>query len=259
MFGPLAPKAGSPQIVNTNNNPLAGYLPYSNGDGTYSWNALQMMPSLGNQPKLFGGYVVASNSATALTNFGRTSAGSTQGTGSNAVDSTGSFINYLTAGTTGSTAGQSPGAWTEYRYSPRMVACLKFPSSGDLVNIRFYCGLWSSTGPNSDAANNTACASFRYSTAADGGFFQTMTQVGSSNLRTLKSTGVAVTAGTIYYMAIDASNSNFINFYINGTLVNTHNTNLPTGSTTMGSSVITITTENVAKNIKIGAIYFETA
>jgi virginiamycin B lyase len=104
------------------------------------------------------------------------------------------------------------------------------------VNRTTNCRVWVGLIPNSVAVHTTDTPSpnilaFRYSTNASDTHWNTYTS-SSSSVNTVVDTGVSITASQPDVLTIDASNLSSVKFYINGKLVDTRTTNLPSGSAT---------------------------
>jgi len=258
MFGLLAPKSGSSCIATTAGSPTVGNIPVSDGDITNSWQPQEMMPSLLTQQLYHPGilYMPQSN-FTSLSTFGRISAG-VNGTNSNQTGSQGCFIGYATAASSGSKGGQQVTATTyvQYNLAPKFITYLMIPASGDLLNMRTWVGFVDVDPTQNDTPQGNYIA-FSYATGRDSSVHWYSVTSNSSSNYTIQDTGIAIVAGSAYALAFDASNPNYVVFYINGQPVTTHTNNLPTASTGLGFSVTTTTTNSSAKNIRINSIWLE--
>jgi len=262
LFGNLHRKAGSPRIVTSQTNPPPGlgFVPQSNGNGTWSWVAKQLFPGIGATPRTWGSLTTNTIGGTTLNNaYGRITGSPNVGTVTNAASAFGSVMNMASSASTGSNAGYTAnGPFTRYQLAPRFIAPIIFPASGDLVNMKFYGGMFTASPGNNDPGSFTTDGfGFYYATTQTGVYFRSITcnNGGSSNY-TLTTLPVAILPATLYLLAADATNPNYIKFYINGQLYATHNTNLPTAANSLGFDFLTYTTENVTKNLQIG-IYFQ--
>lgn len=97
-----------------------------------------------------------------------------------------------------------------------------------IATVRHWHGLFDGSPFGSDNPTGLNLAGFRFSTAASDSNWIACTKDGTTLNTT--DTGVAVAANTYYRFIIEMV-SGAINFYINGTLVATHTTNLPTSTT----------------------------
>jgi hypothetical protein len=152
---------------------------------------------------------------------------------SNADDADGPFRRYDTGATSGNTAGFNfnNGGLIQTRWQPQLITKLKTASV--ITSQRIWLGCFTIGAPSVDDPAVHGFG-FRYSTAAPDTNWQAWTN-DSSGGGTITDTGVAVSADTVYHLAVIATSSS-IKFYIstdNGvtfTLVATHTTNLPTSS-----------------------------
>jgi len=105
-------------------------------------------------------------------------------------------------------------------------------TSGTLTSSRIWVGLFSAD-PSGAGTGLTNIAGFRYDTSVSDTIWQFCTADGTTQACT--STGVTVTASTVYDFAVICSiSATDCKGYINGTLVATRTANLPVSTTTMG-------------------------
>ena len=169
-------------------------------------------------------------------------------TTSNADDADGPWLNHATAATTGSASGMVS-AFTVCRrdWLPDITFRVKTPAT--LSNSRLWIGLFNQSMDASEATTGDHVAAFRYSTAVDSsGKWQTVTNDGGAT-PTVNDSGVNRSADTAYTMRIRCL-SGSIEFYIDGTLVATHTTDLPGATTLLGYAVRAIALANNARAIK---------
>ncbi len=172
------------------------------------------------------------------------------GSSANADDSDGAWL----ANTTGASAGNSAARTQDTRnirrdWKGHNVHRIKLDAT--ITNVRYWAGMFSTTtGLDSTATPSVHLAAFRYDTATDGtAFWRALTSDSSSHTTT--ATSVAVSANGVYVFRIELDAS-AVRFYSDGALVATHTTNLPTSSTGLGSMVMVVTLNNVAKTLKYG-------
>lgn len=160
----------------------------------------------------------------------------------------GEFGNFLTAGTTGSRGGI---------YSPNGFYRVQNPDGYLRVYVpaqsvyRVFAGFSSSAVTvvgSDDPAVHGACFIFNPASHTN---WQAFTNDNSGGGSTTDS-GVAFAADTAFEFRIRTSASD-VKFYIDGSLVATHSSNLPNSTQTMLFGVGLATLENVAKNIRVGA------
>ncbi|MBL7487086.1 ubiquitin-activating E1 FCCH domain-containing protein [Frankia sp. AgW1.1] len=172
----------------------------------------------------------------------------------------GPLVRYTTTAATNVDAGLiSPFGIVQPRWSPYMVARVRTDPSA-ITSTRIGVGLVSADiasnmGPSTSAAYTVAAGAFvRYSSAADGStFWRTVTGDGAN--ATVNTASVAVAADTAYTIAIEFNSANTaVRFWINGTLVATHTTNIPSGSTALGYIARLRTLSSSARAIRVGRI-----
>lgn len=179
----------------------------------------------------------------------------TAGTVTMANETQGQFANLASAATTNSEAGLQAFGTKPWRlgYLPVREFVIKTGSVGaDITVCRIRAGLYSG-GPLAADALGVNGVGFRYCPATDGTAFWRTESFGGAE--TVTATSVAIVADTYYHLAIDATDPTSVKFYINGTLVATHTTNLPATTTDMGWLCRMITLEDVAKNLKISSTF----
>ena len=125
---------------------------------------------------------------------------------------------------------------TKTRNKPIMRARIKTgPNATDIQNCRIRVGLYSAT-PYGSGAMTSALAAFRYLPALDGTVFW-RTETADGTTANVVASATAIAHATVYELTLDASDPTSIKFYINGTLVATHTTNLPAQTTALGGYV----------------------
>lgn len=169
------------------------------------------------------------------------------GTASQVIDTAGRWNNYASAASTNSDAGiNGTAAGVARDFAPFGVFVMK---TGPVITVqRTWVGFMGGTPVTSDDPSSTRNMAFRFSTAAGDATWKCYTSDGSTS--TVTNSGITVVADTKYILAIDATNPANVKFYINGALVATNTTTLPTSSTGMGPQCVTRTLENVAKSIR---------
>jgi hypothetical protein len=175
------------------------------------------------------------------------------GTATGSIDSTGAWVNLATSASANSladiadtTTGASP--------RPGMITTvvIQTGSSTDLANEALWvgnCQQVSGTIMNTSTPVWPTCA-FRYFEGVDTNW-QCVT-VDNSSLQTTTDSGVTVSTGTNYTLTVDQSVSGQVTFWINGNLVATNSTHIPTFSTTsLTPCVQNISITGTATNVKI--------
>ena len=201
--------------------------------------------------------VLGATNATTYTALGISSALTLPGTETSVSDATGNYISCASAALLNSDTGVSSAITvTQTQLKPRAFFHIKTGAS--LATLRIFVGLTSNVATQIAAdLPATHFAGFRYSPAADGtAFWRTLTNdagVGG----TVNATTTAIAVNTAYTLCVDATDPASIKFLINGVLVNTHATDLPTTSQALGIIAYARTLELVAKTILTGAIQVE--
>ena len=129
----------------------------------------------------------------------------------------------------------------------------KIKTGASIAAMRLWIGLTSNDITNVDDPLVEVCA-FRYSAGISGNWYA-VTDDGAT--LTPVDTGLAIAANTIYTPMIEVVNGNTVKFYINGALLHTATTNLPSAATDFGWNIYWATTENVAKRIYISRVFLE--
>lgn len=180
------------------------------------------------------------------------------GTASNADDNDGGFVQYATTTGINNAAGFfGNNANTQVfrrAHQPDFTIYVKTPS--DLTNVRLMLGLWSAN-PTADSPA-THGMGFRYSTAADGTAFW---RAYSNNAGTamITTTTAPIASSSAYWLRVCATGTDYINYYINDSLVATHTGILPTGNTNLVTTIrATTLVQGTAKNICFGKFHIET-
>ena len=165
-------------------------------------------------------------------------------------DTTGEYINYLSANPSGSNWGIRTTNFTELSgaTSPVWMCSGKTgASASDLTNLRMWIGMCNSNPIGSDNPGVIPMAMFRYATGVDGtAFWRTVTDDGASS--TITTTTVAVAINTRYEFRIEWLRAGSIDFFINQQLVASHTTNLPSATALMGWLYEGGSTANGTKN-----------
>ncbi len=104
----------------------------------------------------------------------------------------------------------------------------------DVSSMRAWIGFTDTAPQSSDDPASAHLAMFRYSTGASDGDWMACVKDGST--LNAQSTGVAVATDTMYLFRIETDDSE-VRFYIDGSLVYTHTSNLPGIDNSMGANV----------------------
>ncbi|MHC4200357.1 MAG: hypothetical protein ACYSU0_10220 [Planctomycetota bacterium] len=158
------------------------------------------------------------------------------------------YLRFTTDATTGSATGWRSGQVVA-RFQRPIFTMNVWPF--DNTNVRIWCGLSFSNPTASDTPPANTMA-FRYSSSADGTTWRAVTEDGTADGGTVTDTGVTAAGQTA--LQIDARTSGQVSFLINGTQAAVHTTNLP-GAVGLRYFLQTVTTENVAKELRISKIF----
>lgn len=193
-----------------------------------------------------------------LANIGFATGPTTNGTPSSAHDSQGQWINYMTAGNANRDGGWQSSVFTQNRRDNSPIFLMRAktgPAITDIQNSRMWFGLFSAN-PMASATPVAHLAAFRYDTGADGtAFWRCVTSDGAA--LTVTATTVAVAQDTVYEFMIAMTDPANIRFYINGILVATHTTNLPSLTQDLGHNEQIRTLIASSVNIKLKRIFME--
>jgi len=185
-----------------------------------------------------------------LARFGATGSPSSIGTASILNDSTGSYVNYATAAALGSTAGWSNQSICIVPTSFPIRWTLVFKTgaaASDIASIRIMLGFGNVLSSATDSQTIDA-AYFRYSTSAGDTNWMAATSDGT---QAETDTGVAVVEDTRYIFQIKIVDTSTYEFYIDGDLVATRTTNVPTSTQTMQLIALSRNLVAAVKNVRI--------
>lgn len=177
----------------------------------------------------------------------------------NTVSGGGDFIKFTTGTTSGNTAGVSTPTVFMGTNKTRIYWHIRTPAT--MTSIRIWCNACAVLADYTGAADPSGGTAFgfRYDSAADSGArFRTYSNDGSgTGLATDPFPSGSASAGTDYWLMAEVDTSVAqINFFINGTALTSHSTNLP-GNTALlvNASVTTLT--NAARELNVGNILVE--
>lgn len=170
----------------------------------------------------------------------------------NADDADGSWLSHTTAASSGSATSMRsaiPADQVRRDWLPDLEIRIKTGSA--ISTVRYWIGLTDAL-PNSSADPTLHGAMFRFDTGASDSNWQAWTNDNSGG-GSAQDTGVAVAADTVYVMRIRCLAST-IEFSINGTLVATASSNLPSASAMLAFNISCATLANVGRVIKWGRL-----
>jgi len=130
----------------------------------------------------------------------------------------------------------------------------KVRTGGSITNVRIFAGLESTDITDvGDSAPQAHYAMFRYATDVDGtAFWRTMTNDNGVTPTVTTTTAAIATESAYVLLIVWNAAADEIKFYVDGTLVATHTTDLPTSSTPLGPVVSLKTLDGDAKQIHWG-------
>lgn len=201
------------------------------------------------QAKLSGGVV---NTTLDCFGVGTTSPG-TGASQSGSLEDEGPFVAYTTGITSGNMAGWLNGiGQTKRSLKPRAEVVIKTGSSVD--NCRIWAGY--SNGVFDTTAIYAHVAAFQYSSAFGDGKLRCVTNDGGADPGTVTVTSIDVVADKAYVLEVDLSSLNKAEFYVDGELVATHTTNLPSLTELLGiGPAIYTLAANDPKTLKIKSLF----
>jgi len=174
------------------------------------------------------------------------------GTAASSPQVTGAYFQYTTGTTTGNCGGwSSSAAQVRTGWAP-VVFHAKFRTGTSIADYRFWCGMFSAT-PMASATPAVHMVGLRYESGTDTNW-RAVTAAGSTP--TTADTGVAVAVSTDYEVIITV-NADAAKFYINGTLVATIATTLPTTTTNLTLWVQCCTKTTAAKIAQVSRMVVE--
>lgn len=193
------------------------------------------------------------------TSIGTTFTVTTSGSIANATVVDGIATNRLTTGTTsGQNSFEQPtNPLTRYELKPKMQVSM---APNTTTNVRYWmCNLNPGGISSADAPTLTGggCG-FRWSTSAGDTNWKFGTSSGGG-VWSFTDTGVAMSSGTKITFTVDASDPTQIKAYINGNLVATKTTNLPSATQAMNTSpAVVVTLTSSAASFDYGSFTAET-
>lgn len=167
----------------------------------------------------------------------------------NGDDANGPWIAFSTSASIGSAAGAGSSAFWGARRDWGSTIVVRDRLT-DVANVRIWVGLYSAN-PSGSATPLVHLAAFRFDTGA--GDTHWMACTGDGTAVTATDTGVTPASGDrpTFEIRLGASS---VSFYLNGTLVATNTTHLPTGSTDLGYQTWITSLAAAAKTIAEGAM-----
>jgi hypothetical protein len=179
------------------------------------------------------------------------------GTGTVFESATGQFINFASAAMINRDAGWISSAFTQVqrRQTPIWECRMRTGAlAADLIDARIHFGLFSANPSAASLLVATHGAEFRYATDIDGtAFWRCVTSDGT--LLTTTITTTPITIDTNYVLKIDMSDTGQVVFSINGVIVATHTTNLPSLTQSLGHAETIRNISAGAHNIRLSRLF----
>ena len=166
----------------------------------------------------------------------------------NADDADGPWIQHTTGAVSGNaTSMRSDALDTVFRrdWQPDVEFMFKAPAT--ITSIRVWVGLFAAV-PNAADDPTLHGAGFRFSTGASDANWQAWSNDNSGG-GAIANTGVTFSANGVYRLRVQCRASD-IRYFVNGSLVATHSTNLPTATVMMGYNISAATLTNASRAIK---------
>ena len=197
--------------------------------------------------------------AATLTAVGGTPTHTLTGTASDVSDSTGHYVQ-LSADTALAGIDIATTECTKTESGPIVTFTIKTGAVLPIATERLWVGLSSASLTTTDSPTGAHVLAFRYGPTTDGtAFWRAVSNDGGGDTGTTTTSTVAIAAATRYVLTIDATSSSSVTFYVNGALIATHTTNLPTATQALGTQCFV---DDVAgdstKELLVSKINFET-
>ena len=206
----------------------------------------------------FGTHKTPGTAAT-VTEYGGAPTHTLSGTASNVSDATG---HYVQLSGDGAAAGIDLAATECVKTEIDPVVTFIIKTGAALptdATERIWVGLASASLAASDSPSGIHVAAFRYAIDTDNtAFWRCVTNDGGADAGTATVTTAAIAVGTRYRLTIDAEDSASIKFFVDGALVATHTTNLPTTTQALGCTCLTVDAGANTQEILISKIHYET-
>jgi hypothetical protein len=226
------------------------------GSGAYGWMRAERAPRRRTRREVFV-YQGASTGTSFVPVGFQNGPTVTANASSNADASTGAFVQHNTSSTANNVASVVAGSNSGVRFDWRPDLSFGIRTPATTTDIRQWYGLFASTPA---ASNDPAIEGFgfRYSTGAGDTNYQAWSNDGTSG-GTVTDTGVVIngnTANDLRAVVNDAFDA--IDFFIDGTWVARHTTDLPVSSTVLNYGIYCTTLTAAARALRWGRITLET-
>ena len=194
-----------------------------------------------------------------VTAYGGAPTHTLSGTASNVSDSTGHYVQLSVDTATGGINIEATEC-TKTENGPIFTAVIKTGAVLPIATERLWVGLGSASLAAADSPSGLHVAAFRYAPTTDTtAFWRAVTNDGGADAGTTTTSTVAIAVSTRYRLTIDATNSASITFYVDGALIATHATNVPTATQALGTAChVTDVAAGDTKELLISSIRYET-
>ena len=210
-------------------------------------------------PRREFGVAKTPGTAATVTAYGGAPTHTLSGTASNVSDSTGHYVQ-LSVDTAIGGINIEATEVTKTENGPIITFVIKTGAVLPIATERLWVGLGSASLAAADSPSGIHVAAFRYAPTTDTtAFWRAVTNDGGADAGTETTSTVAIAVSTRYILTIDATNSASITFYVDGALIATHATNVPTATQALGTAChVTDVAAGDTKELLISSIHFET-
>jgi hypothetical protein len=195
-----------------------------------------------------------------VTAYGGAPTHTLSGTAANLSDSTGHYVQLTASGAATAGVDIATTECLKTEIAPIVTFVVKPGATLPIATERIWVGFASASLATADSPTGAHVMAFRYAPTADAtAFWRCVTNDGGADTGTETTTTAAIAVSTRYVLTIDATDSASIKFYVDGALVATHTTNLPTATTAMGAQALARDVAGDAdKLFSISVIHYET-
>lgn len=173
----------------------------------------------------------------------------------NDASGNGQFIEYDTSATINTNSGWISSAFSQSQRIYRFIYDAWIKTGADITSVRYWMGMFSAT-PMAASDPAVHAAAFRYDTGVDGTAFWRAYTNDAVSTGTVTTGGVAIAANTAYRLRIVwATGTATVRFFVNGTNIANHTTDLPTTTQDLGHVEQIQNLAAANKVIRIGGIW----
>ena len=232
----------------------AGVVKVSNSSASTGYGQLRA-----EWPRREFGVAKTPGTAATVTAYGGAPTHTLSGTASNVSDSTGHYVQLSVDTATGGINIETTEV-TKTENGPIITFTIKTGAVLPIATERLWVGLGSASLAAADSPSGIHVAAFRYAPTTDTtAFWRFVTNDGGADTGTSTTSTVAIAVSTRYRLTIDATNSASITAYVDGALIATHATNVPTATQALGTAChVTDVAGDSTKELLISSIHYET-